>query len=665
MKLIIVESPTKARTLSKFLGSDYQIESTMGHIRDLPKSTLGVKIKEKKEGYDFVPEYVLVDKKNPTIDILKKEAAKAEQIILATDPDREGEAIAWHVNKILKHSIPVSRISFHEITDSAIKEALNNPRQIDMQLVNAQQARRILDRLVGYKLSPLLWKKIRRGLSAGRVQSVAVRLIVEREKEIAKFQKEEYWQIFAGLKKDKQTMVFKLIRINNEKLEKRQPFSLFDGEYSVTKTDINTQDQATGIINKYIRSDFIVGDIDTQIIERSPLPPFTTSTLQQEANRRLSFPSKRTMSVAQKLYEEGKITYHRTDSVIMADYFLNAAQKFIKETYGEKYCLPYLRRYQTKQKLDQEAHEAIRPTIIEACPLEQPKNDQDRLYSLIWKRAVATQMKEAQMEKTVITVIAADGEFSAEGTRIIFPGFLLVYGDTIEDQVLPKVSINDKLQLIAFCPTQKFTEPPPRYSEAALIKALEEEGIGRPSTYAPIISTIQERQYVERDDKKKFLPTALGTTVNDFLAENFTEVVDIGFTAKMEDDLDNIAQGQNKWVPVLSEFYGPFIKKLDHVTESAKRTAVPVEKTDEICDLCGAPLVIRIGRFGKFLACSRFPDCKFTKKIVYKAGLICPKCGGDIIIKKTKKGRIFYGCSNYPNCTFAAWKKDDITSPQS
>jgi len=683
MKLIIVESPTKARTLSRFISSDYQIEATMGHLRDLPKSKMGVEIESKKDVFNFIPTYELMAKKKETIDKLKAEAAKADQIILATDPDREGEAIAWHVGQILsnksssgstsktgkKNSFSTSstsptfstfnRIVFHEITESAIKEALGNPREIDMNLVNAQQARRILDRLVGYKLSPLLWRKIRRGLSAGRVQSVTVRLVVEREKEIKQFKPEEYWRIFADLTKNNQIVNFELVKLNGEKIEEQQTFKLFDGEYTVTRTKIKTQAEAQQIIDQLKDQTFKVTNVATSGFTRTPPPAFTTSSLQQEANRRFGFTSKRTMNIAQKLYEEGKITYHRTDSVVLSNQFMGQTQQYIIKNYGQDYSLQYFRKYTTKQKLAQEAHEAIRPTSIGDRGEGLMASDESKLYELIWKRALATQMKEASLEKTAVTVSAGKAELLVEGVKIVFNGYLVLYKENSDDKILPPFTIGDFLTLKSFIPTQKFSEPPPRYTEATLIKALEEKGIGRPSTYAPIISTIQQRQYIEMVERK-FQPTILGTTVNDFLVNSFQEIVDIDFTAKMEDELDQIASGEIKWIPVLSDFYGPFDKKLTEVLKEAKRVAVPVEQTDEKCDKCGAPMVIRIGRFGRFLACSKFPDCKNTKTIVNKTGLKCPKCGGEIVIKKTKRRRNFFGCSNYPKCDFAAWRKSDI-----
>jgi len=670
MDLIIVESPTKARTLGRFLKGDYQIEATIGHIRDLPQDRLGVDVAS-----DFRPTYVIPPKKKKTVAHLKKVVKGAEKVILATDSDREGEAIAWHVTALMRGTqksirhLPTggadktqnffSRIVFHEITKEAITEALKNPREIDINLVDAQQGRRVLDRLVGYKLSPLLWYKVRRGLSAGRVQSVTLRLIVEREREIEKFKKEEYWRIFVDLAKDKTPILFELIKINEKKLEERQIVKLFDGEYTITKTTIKTQKEAEKIIEKLQDQEFKVVNITSSDFERTPPPPFTTSTLQQDANRRLGFSSKQTMAIAQKLYEEGKITYHRTDSVALSENFLKACQKFVKETYGADFSLAYFRKFQTKQKLAQEAHEAIRPTNVFAKPEGKTKEAQGRLYELIFKRAVSTQMANAKLEKTQITVLADNGEFVVQGVKVLFPGFLILYPQGEVDKVLPPFKEGEVLKLIAFHPTQKFTEPPPRYNEASLIKSLEEKGIGRPSTYAPIISTIGERQYVEKIEKK-FQPTVLGFAVSDFLVANFPEVVDIPFTAKMEDSLDSIARGEVQWVPVIREFWDPFSVLLAKVYKEAQRVKIAVEETDKKCPSCGSSLVIRLGRYGKFLACSQFPKCHHTERYIDKTGLTCPKCKGEIIIKRTKRGKQFYGCSNYPKCDFAAWKKEQI-----
>ncbi len=692
MNLIIVESPTKARTLGRFLGSDYQIEASMGHIMDLPKSTLGVDVE-----HNFTPEFVTVKGKEAVINTLRTAAKKADTIILATDPDREGEAIAHHVREILPISNTtnttnkIKRIVFHEITREAIEEAIKNPRDIDGHLVDAQTARRVLDRLVGYKLSPLLWMKVRRGLSAGRVQSVAVRLIVEREREIEKFEKEPYFTIVALLTPNKQqltnnsklevssqqlTVSFELIEINGVKIEEKEMFQLYDGEYSVSKTSIDSKEKADEIVASLSSQSFTVADILQKETRRSPYAPFTTSTLQQEASRRLGFSSKKTMQIAQKLYEEGFITYHRTDSVTMAKTAVFAIRNFIEKEYGNKYVNASPRMFKTKQKLAQEAHEAIRPTNVGELLTQNSKlksqmgNDASRLYEVIWRRAVASQMADAVLESTTILADAQQYRFKATGSVVVFDGFLKLYPQALTEQKLPVYSQGEALKSEKIEGIEHETPPPPRYNEASLIATLEEKGIGRPSTYAPIISTIEERQYVEKDPSTgsgRFAPTAIGIAVNDFLVKNFADIDDIPFTAEMEDKLDEIAHGKREWRPMMGEFYQPFEKKLEQVKEEAKRVKIAVEKTDENCPQCGATLVVRVGRFGKFLSCSTFPKCKFTKSFEEETGLLCPLDGGlpadrqgKVILKKTRRGRKFYGCSNYPNCKFAAWKLEDI-----
>lgn len=681
MNLIIVESPTKARTLSRFLGDEYQIEASMGHVRDLPKSTLGVDIE-----HDFAPEFVSVKGKEKTIASLKAKAKGADTIILATDPDREGEAIAFHVGDLLKLKSP-KRIVFHEITKEAIEEALQHPRTIDKHLVDAQTARRVLDRLVGYKLSPLLWQKVRRGLSAGRVQSVAVRLIVEREREIEKFKKEPYWTIVALLQKlevrsEKLEVPFELVEINGEKIEEKEKFELYDGDYTVTKTTIDTQKKADDIIKELTGKPFTVSDVLQKETKRSPYAPFTTSTLAQEASRRFGFTSKRTMSLAQKLYEEGFITYHRTDSITIAKQALFATRNFIEKEYGKKYVNESPRMFKTKQKLAQEAHEAIRPTNIsnkQEAISNQLGGEHARLYELIWNRAVASQMSDAILEST--TVIATTNSkqltthelevssqklgvnnytFKATGSVVVFEGFLKLYPQALSDQRLPTYTVGEKLTAEKIDAVAHETPPPPRYNEASLIATMEEKGIGRPSTYAPIISTIQDRQYVERDDSSRFGPTNVGIAVNDFLVDNFPDIDDIPFTAEMEDGLDAIAQGEKEWVPTIKTFYRPFEKKLATVKDAA-RVKIAVEETNEMCPQCKeGKLVIRVGRFGKFLSCSRFPECKFTKSFSEDVGIACPLDGGKVVLKKTRRRRNFYGCSNYPTCKFAAWRLEDI-----
>jgi len=659
MNLIIVESPTKAKTLTRFLGKDYRIVSSMGHIRDLPKKKLAIDVEK-----DFKPQYLLVPQKKDAIKKIKSEAKKAKKILLATDPDREGEAIAFHVAHILKiKEDGVSRIVFHEITKNAIEKALDSPRKINLALVNAQQARRVLDRLVGYKLSPLLWRKVRRGLSAGRVQSVTVRLIVDREREIEKFVPEEYWEIWAELKKhiggkreDMPSFLAKLIKKNGKAIK------------------IENETQAKQATDELKKANYEIYQIERKEVKQHPVPPFITSTLQQNAARRLGFSGKRTMYIAQRLYEKGLITYHRTDSFSLAIAAVEKMRQYINSTYGKQYLPEKPNFYKTKSKVAQEAHEAIRPTNVQRLASdiqEKLGRDEQRLYDLIWKRAIASQMTPAIWDKTKIETQATSAKniylLLTEGKIIKFDGWLTLYsrkdlpaGETEREgeMELPEVKKGDDLDLIKIAPKQKFTQAPPRYTEAALIKALEEKGIGRPSTYAPIISTIQGRQYVEKIENR-FHPTPLGTTVNDFLVEYFAEIIDYDFTAKMEDDLDEIANGKKKWVPVIRKFYQPFNKQLEGVTKVAERVQIPTEVTEEKCPQCKqGKLVIRIGKFGKFLSCSRFPDCDYTAPHVAKLkGVKCSECGGDVVIKKTRKGKQFYGCSNYPKCNWASWRK--------
>lgn len=676
MKLIIVESPTKARTLSRFLGKEYRIEASMGHVRDLPKSALGVDV-----DHDFTPSYIIPRDKTKQVNALKDAAAKADEVILATDPDREGEAIAFHIAAILNdmnekkakkskkeaHSEVTSfrRIAFHEITETAIKEALDHPRELDLPLVDAQQARRILDRLVGYKLSPLLWKKLsKRWLSAGRVQSVAVRLIVEREREIQKFEAREYWTIagqFAVEGKD--ALIASLVSKDGIKYEKTLVFDLFDGKYTTTSSSITDQ-QSTKLVIDDLRAPFTVSAVDKKEVKRNPGAPYTTSTLQQDAARRLYFSSKKTMQIAQKLYEEGYITYHRTDSVNLSEKFIEEARNFVRKEYGDTYIPASARRFKTKSKVAQEAHEAIRPTVVsrraEAIQEGEFNRDHTRLYDLIWKRAVASQMAEAIFDSTTIDIISSNGyQFETSGSVIKFDGFLKIIGRDSEESVIPQVAVGQQVNLSETIPTQHFTSPPPRYTEASLVKTLEEKGIGRPSTYAPIMSTIVDRQYVTRDEKK-LIPTELGFAVTDFLVQYFPNILDLPFTAHMEDDLDAIANGEKAWVPVIAEFYKPFNESIEKTYTVAEKVKLPEEHIDEKCPNCGHDLIIRTGKFGKFVACTNFPECTYTRQYGEKADIKCPKCGNEIVIKKSKRGKKFYGCSNYPTCTFAAWKKEDI-----
>jgi len=685
MKLILVESPTKAKTLSKYLGKEYRIEATMGHIRDLPKSDLGVDI-----DHDFSPRYIVPRDKKKRVDELKEFASHASDIILASDPDREGEAIAWHVATILseeaqkkkkgklekkgkkesentqKAPVHLSRITFHEITETAIKKALSHPGTIDMKMVDAQQARRVLDRLVGYKLSPVLWKKLsKRWLSAGRVQSVVVRLIVEREREIAKFTKIPFFTIDGVFEnEEKVSIIAQLVSHNGEKFEETLAFDLFDGKYSTTKTSIQSEDQAHKIITEF-QKPFSVSAVEKKEIRRSPNAPYTTSTLQQDAGRKMYFSSKKTMQLAQKLYEEGFITYHRTDSVNLSEKFVDEAREYIKSTFGDSFLPDEPRKFHTKSKVAQEAHEAIRPTrvTVKSNDLEgnpEFNHDHIRLYELIWKRAIASQGKDAVFDSTTIVITSANAYvFQIQGSVIKFEGFIKIIGKENGETVLPQLKVGEMVSLVDTHVVPHETTPPPRYTEAALVKTLEEKDIGRPSTYAPIISTIIERQYVKKEEKK-MVPTELGGQVIDFLVLYFPEILSLPFTANMEDSLDAIATGTKKWVPVLRSFWESFSKLLDHAMETAEKVKLPEEKIEEKCPLDGGDLVIRQGRYGKFIACTNFPVCRYTKQYGETIDIPCPKCGGKIVIKKSKRGKTFYGCSNYPSCTFAAWKKEDI-----
>jgi DNA topoisomerase-1 len=651
MKLIIVESPAKAKTIEGYLGKDYKVLATYGHLRDLPKSKLGIDLET------FSPEYVIPTKSRKTVTALKKEAAKAELVILATDEDREGEAISWHTvqalglenqNSKIKNQ-KYTRITFHEITKSAILDAVANPRDIKKCLVDAQQGRRVLDRLVGYNLSPLLWKKIRRGLSAGRVQSVAVKLIVDREREIEAFKPDEYWEIFAYLKKD-QEFETKLTKKDGKKIEAKN------------------KKESNQILKDIDGADFIVESVEAKKKNQNPVPPFITSSLQQEAARRLHFTAKKTMMLAQRLYEgkslpgkgsTGLITYMRTDSLNLSAQALDEARKYISENFGKDYLPDQPQFYKKKVKGAQEAHEAIRPTSFFHTP-ESLKDcvepDELKLYELIWKRALASQMTPQVMELTGADIKAASYTFRANGRRVLFDGFAKLYMESKEakDNILPELKEGDKCDLVKIDPQQKFTKPPARYSEATLVKALEENGIGRPSTYAPTISTIKERGYV-RLENRYFIPEEIGFIVNDLLVKNFPEIVNIEFTAQMEAELDDVAEDKIAWREPIKEFWTPFEAELGKAEATIEKINTD-EATDEICDVCGKPMVIKTGRFGKFLACTGFPDCKNTKAINKPLGK-CPKCEeGDIIQRRTKKGRTFYGCSRYPDCDWAAWK---------
>ncbi|MFA5185128.1 MAG: type I DNA topoisomerase [Patescibacteria group bacterium] len=706
MKLVIVESPTKAKTISRFLGKDYTVLASYGHIRDLPKSKIGVDVE-----HGFEPSYIVPVDHKAKVKEIQTAAKKAKEILLATDEDREGEAIAWHLAQVLDQDTDkVGRITFHEITETAIKDALAHPRKLDMQLVNAQQARRILDRLVGYELSPFLWRKIRRGLSAGRVQSVALRLVVEREREIKAFNAEEYWSVEGTFKSpdDPQDFEGKLHSLDGKNLDKMA---------------LKTGDEAAKLVDECKGKPFTVTAVESKERKTSPPPPFTTSTLQQEANKRLGFSSKQTMMLAQRLYEGvelgksgpvGLITYMRTDSVNLADKFINDATEFIGSEFGKEYKLDEPRKYKTKSKGAQEAHEAIRPSDPSRKPEDVEAHlepNEAKLYKLIWQRALATQMKEARILGTSADLTSGRATFRSTGQTVLFDGYLKLFPDQDKDKFMPKLEKGGKVDALDIEAKQHFTEPPPRYSDATLVKALEENGIGRPSTYAPTISTIIERDYVERDDKKRLAPTQTGFDVTDMLQKQFPDIVDYEFTSRMENSLDKIAEGEMEWRPLLEAFYGPFhavLKtkeaELDADDQKAAEGVVcekcgnpmtvkrgrfgkflactnypeckgtkPLpgeakraepEPTDEKCEVCGAPMVKKIGRFGPFLSCSRYPDCKNIKNIDRFVKdengnqIKCPKCNeGFIVERMSKKKKIFYSCNRYPACDQAFWDR--------
>jgi len=640
--LVIVESPTKANTIKKFLGADTSVLSSYGHIRDLPKSTFGIDPEK-----DFEIKYIIPTKAKKNVNLLKKEVEKADIVYVATDPDREGEAIAWHLIQVLDlKKDRYKRISFHEITKSAIEDALKNPTELNQDVVDAQQARRALDRIVGYKLSPFLWKKVMRGLSAGRVQSVAVRLIVDRENEIKNFKPEEYWSILAILEKDSKEQFEALLTKKDKK--------------SISKMGIKTKEEGEKIKEDLEKAKYQISSIEKKEVKRSPSAPFTTSSLQQEASKKLRYPAKMTMSIAQTLYEKGLITYHRTDSLNLSDQAISAASSYISNKFGNNYH--QVRKFKTKGRA-QEAHEAIRPTTIDKEPDSLKIEDKyKKLYKLIWTKFIASQMTEAIFDSIKVE-IETDNNYTLQsnGSTLKFDGFLKVYPMKFEEKTLPNLIEQEKVNLIEIKPEQHFTQPPARYTEASLIKELEENEIGRPSTYAPIISTIQARNYVEKNKERRFQPTEIGTNVNDILVEHFPEIVDIKFTANMEKELDEIAEGNESWKTILKDFYTPFIENLEKKDEEVQKKKQEDIPTDEKCPKCGKPMVIKTGRFGKFLACTGFPECKSTKTIEdknTKTGIICPACDqGEIVQKKSKKGRIFYSCTKWPDCTFALWDK--------
>jgi DNA topoisomerase-1 len=656
--LVIVESPAKAKTLSQFLGKDYAVKASLGHVRDLPEKELGIDINN-----DFSPKYVVAPGKKKVLKEIKEGAQSAKAVYLATDPDREGEAISWHLVAAAElGNKPLKRVVFHEITKDAITDAFQHPRAIDLKLVNAQQARRILDRLVGYKLSPLLWKRVRRGLSAGRVQSVAVKLIVDREAEILGFIAVEYWSIEAELAKEgKKSFSFRAGLVG-----------LLNGD----KIELKAKELTDKLVTKLEKASYAVSAVRQKRILRQPSPPFITSTLQQEAWRKFRFSAKQTMAIAQQLYEGlplgkaghvGLITYMRTDSTTVSASALAEARVYISEKYGADYLPPAPRRFAKKVKGAQEAHEAIRPTSVHREPeriAAYLSAEQRKLYTLIWQRMVSSQMAAAQIDTTTVDIEAKAAKerylFRAASSAIAFPGFLILYQEGKDEDEngekkskLPELTKGEQLRLLQLIPEQHFTQPPPRYTEATLIKALEEKGIGRPSTYAPILSLIQERGYVERRNGK-LGPTELGSIVSNLLSEHFADIVNVGFTAQMEEKLDQIARGELEWVPMLHEFYSPFQETVTKATKTIPKVSEP---TDEICEKCGRPMVIKWGRRGKFMSCSGFPECKNARSIVVTTGVKCPQCKGDLVERKSKKGRTFYGCGNFPKCKFAVWDK--------
>jgi len=659
--LIIVESPTKARTIKKFLPPRYMVKASVGHVRDLPKSTLGVDV-----DHDFAPKYLTIKGKGDLIKELKSAVKSASEVFLATDPDREGEAIAWHLAELLKLENP-KRVELHEITKEAALAALREPHSIDMDRVNAQQARRILDRLVGYKISPLLWAKVRGGLSAGRVQSVAVKLIVDREREITAFVPREYWTItalLASLRTPELPFPADLIAHRGQKLE------------------ITTGEQTDAILDAIRDATFRVETIKKRETRRNAAAPFTTSTLQQEGARKLRFRVRRTMQVAQALYEgvdlgdegtQGLITYMRTDSTRISDQAREAAREFIVETYGEAF---HGGREHKVREGAQDAHEAIRPTSVHRTPEKMSgilKRDELRLYTLVWERFVASQMAPAVFDQTTVDIAAGEYTFRATGSVLKFAGFTRIYEEGRDEEQqgpsasapgangkakvrLPELNDREDLERRSIDPKQHFTEPPPRYTEASLVKALEENGIGRPSTYSTIVETIQARGYTTQEDRR-FKPTDIGIAVNDLLAEHFKDIVDLRFTAQMEGDLDKVADGSQDWVEILRRFYGPFAIELEEAEKKLPRVVIEDEPTDEICPNCGRPMVIKTGRFGRFISCTGYPECKTTKPILKDTGAKCPKDGGMVVERRSKKGRTFYGCANYPKCDFVSWDR--------
>ena len=653
-KLIVVESPAKANTIKKFLGGNTKVIASMGHIRDLPKSKLGIDVE-----HDFEPEYINIRGKGDLIKTLKKEALSCKTVYLATDPDREGEAIAWHLACILGvDKNKITRVTFNEITKTAVQKAMKEPRDIDINLVDAQQARRVLDRIVGYKISPVLWKKVKRGLSAGRVQSVAVKLIVDREEEIEKFIPEEYWNIYVNLLDEK---------------SKKDFVAHFTGREG-KKIELHSKEDVDNILKEIKNAKYIVTDVKKGEKKRTPAPPFTTSTMQQEASRKINFTLKKTMSVAQGLYEgvklpqglTGLITYMRTDSTRISDEARAVAKEVICKNYGEKY---YENRFYRTSKDAQDAHEAIRPAHIEISPDEIKEyltSDQYKLYKLIYNRFLASQMSPAIYDTVNVSINANKYDFKASGQNLKFKGFMTLYvegtdsKESEEQEMLPELSENQEVKLIKVDPKQSFTEPPSRYTEASLVKALEEKGIGRPSTYSPTISTILDRYYVKKE-QKQLVPTDLGKVVNKLLVENFSDIVNEEFTANIETNFDKVAEGKEEWKKVIKDFYKPFIKEVEKVEKDLEHVELQDEVSDVVCDKCGRMMVYKYGRYGKFLACPGFPECKNAKPIIETIDVPCPVCGKTVIVKKTKRGRKFYVCEDNPEkCNYISWNKPKI-----
>ncbi|MGE5577761.1 MAG: type I DNA topoisomerase [Syntrophothermus sp.] len=656
--LVIVESPAKAKTIGKFLGRGFMVKASLGHVRDLPRSQFGVDIEA-----GFAPKYITIRGKGPIVKELRDAAKKVRKVYLATDPDREGEAISWHLAHLLDLELSEPcRIEFHEITKGAIQAAVKKPRRINTDLVNAQQARRVLDRVVGYGLSPLLWQKVKRGLSAGRVQSVAVRLICDRAREIEAFVPEEYWSITAHLQPPK-------AESESRGAAFEAKLALFRGE----KLELANEAAVNKVLADLAGKSFKVSEVRRKERRRYPAPPFITSSLQQEASRKLGFTARKTMQIAQQLYEGlevgeegsvGLITYMRTDATRIAAEAQEEARKFVAAEYGKSFIPPEPPRYKTKEGA-QGAHEAIRPTSVYRTPEAVKKflkRDQYRLYRLIWERFLASQMAPAILDTLTIDIESAGYTFRATGSVVKFPGFMKVYIEAQDDQtqdeegLLPELAEGTTLQLVKLDPKQHFTQPPPKYTEAMLVKTMEELGIGRPSTYAPTIDTIQKRGYV-RLVEKRFEPTELGFIVVDLLKEFFPEIIDVEFTASLEAKLDAVEEGERDWVEVLQDFYTPFAKTLEQAKEEIGEVQIEDEETDEVCELCGRKMVIKQGRYGRFLACPGFPECKNTRPLYNEVGVPCPLCGGPIVERRSKRGRIFYGCKNYPECDFVSWNR--------